>query len=104
MATLPLVQNDSPPYTPRAMAASILVADDEPASREALYDALTDQGYEVTAVESGTAALEALNSADFDLLVNQVSVDEQLASTINLDWIVGLGGLETCAEQKDKTT
>jgi two-component system response regulator PilR (NtrC family) len=54
------------------MAASILVADDEPASREALYDALTDQGYEVTAVDNGIAALEALNTADFDLLVSDL--------------------------------
>ena len=72
MATLPFVQRDPPPYTPRAMAASILVADDEPASREALYDALTDQGYEVTAVDNGTAAIEALNAVDFDLLVSDL--------------------------------
>jgi two-component system response regulator PilR (NtrC family) len=54
------------------MAASILVADDEPASREALYDSLTDQGYDVTAVNDGTEALAELHRSDFDLLVSDL--------------------------------
>lgn len=72
MTSPPLVEKRSDAYTPKAMAASILVADDEPASREALYDSLTDQGYDVTAVNDGTEALAELHRSNFDLLVSDL--------------------------------
>jgi DNA-binding NtrC family response regulator len=55
-------------------AVTILVADDEPASRDSLYDVLSDTGYQVTAVSSGEEALEALKSSDFDLVITDLKM------------------------------
>ncbi|RMF23392.1 MAG: sigma-54-dependent Fis family transcriptional regulator [Deltaproteobacteria bacterium] len=54
------------------MAASILVVDDEPASRESLSDVLTEEGYQVAAAASGEEALEAIDSAEFDLVITDL--------------------------------
>ena len=53
------------------MAQRILVVDDEPMVRALIARALTDEGYEVTAVANGQAALEAAREAEieFDLIV-----------------------------------
>ena len=44
-----------------------MVVDDEPNIRASLEEMLTGDGYLVTAVESGEAALEAVDSETFDL-------------------------------------
>jgi CheY-like chemotaxis protein len=56
---------------PRPRAQRILVVDDEPMVRALIARALTDEGYEVTAVANGQAALEVARGAqiEFDLIV-----------------------------------
>src|ERR671917_1274242 len=49
---------------------SILLVEDAPAVREALTDTLEESGYSVTAVESGSEALIALQQGSFDLLLS----------------------------------
>jgi DNA-binding NtrC family response regulator len=51
---------------------NILVADDEEAVRESLAEVLREEGYEVTAVADGSAAIEALHQQDFDLVVSDI--------------------------------
>ncbi len=51
------------------VAASILVADDDPRNRELLQDVLAELGYSVTAVEDGEAALREVARGDHDLLL-----------------------------------
>ena len=53
---------------------SVLLADDEPISREFLQEALAALGLRVTAVEDGQAALEALARQDFDLVVTDLKM------------------------------
>ena len=48
--------------------ARILIAEDEEAVREFVRRALSHQGHEVTAVNDGTRALEALGAGHYDLL------------------------------------
>jgi two-component system response regulator PilR (NtrC family) len=50
----------------------VLVADDEPLVRESLADVLREEGYQVTAVADGTAALEALERQDFDFVLSDL--------------------------------
>lgn len=52
--------------------AKILVAEDEPAVREFVSRALQQGGHEVTAVEDGLAALQALGDKTFDLLLTDI--------------------------------
>jgi len=47
----------------------ILVAEDEPLIRQLNTEALTGSGYEVDAVEDGSAAWQALNLNSYDLLI-----------------------------------
>jgi adenylate cyclase len=54
------------------MSARILVVDDQPYNRTLLTDLLGLDQYLVTAVESGEAALAALNSQPFDLVLLDV--------------------------------
>jgi DNA-binding NtrC family response regulator len=54
------------------MSASILVVDDERASRESLVDVLTDEGYEVVAAANGEEALKAIESSEFDLVITDL--------------------------------
>ncbi|MEO1192556.1 MAG: response regulator transcription factor [Pseudomonadota bacterium] len=51
------------------MSARILVAEDEPLILESLTFLFTQEGYDLTAVENGTAALEAVSEEMPDLLV-----------------------------------
>jgi DNA-binding NtrC family response regulator len=53
-------------------AVTILVVDDDPASRDSLHDVLVDAGYQVTAVSSGEEGLEAIKTADYDLVVTDL--------------------------------
>jgi two-component system nitrogen regulation response regulator NtrX len=61
---------------------SILVVDDEAGVRQSLAGILGDEGYLVDAVESGEAALSALDGRRYELMLLDV-------------WLPGLDGLET---------
>ena len=69
------------------MAHSILIVDDEPGIRQSLAGVLEDEGFNVAAVASGEACLEAL--------------EQRLFSCVLLDvWMPGMDGLETLARVK----
>ena len=52
--------------------ARILVAEDDNAVQTFVSRALTHRGHEVTAVDDGTKALEALGQDHFDLLITDI--------------------------------
>jgi two-component system response regulator PilR (NtrC family) len=54
------------------MHPSILVVDDEAASRESLADVLTDEGYQVGVACDGAAAVELLENNDFELVITDL--------------------------------
>ena len=54
----------------------ILVAEDEEAMRAYLARALENAGYDVVAVDRGTAALPLLESQHFDLLLSDIVMPE----------------------------
>ncbi|MFN4039371.1 MAG: cell cycle two-component system response regulator CpdR [Erythrobacter sp.] len=58
------------------VAPRILLAEDEEAMRTYLARALTNAGYEVSAVDSGVAAVPLLENGDFDLLVSDIVMPE----------------------------
>ena len=62
--------------TPRAVAPKghVLAVDDCPTTRELLRASLEHFGYEVQAVDSGWAALEAVEHADFDAVILDVEM------------------------------
>ena len=62
----------------------ILVVDDEPAIRQSLGGVLEDEGYTVSAVESGESCLAALPGAGFELVLLDI-------------WLPGVDGLEVLA-------
>jgi two-component system nitrogen regulation response regulator NtrX len=64
------------------LSQSVLVVDDEAGVRSSLSGILGDEGYEVEAVESGEACLEALRARRFDVALLDV-------------WLPGPDGLET---------
>ena len=55
-----------------ATKGAILVAEDETAIRESLTEVLRDEGYAVTAVPDGAAALSALDGQEFDLVISDL--------------------------------
>jgi two-component system, cell cycle response regulator CpdR len=57
-------------------APRILLAEDEEAMRTYLARALTNAGYQVSAVDCGTAALPLLRTGEFDLLVSDIVMPE----------------------------
>jgi len=59
----------------------ILIVDDEPNVRSSLTSVLTDEGHAVEAVDSGEAALESLQSGDYDVVLLDI-------------WLPGIDGLE----------
>jgi two-component system, NtrC family, nitrogen regulation response regulator NtrX len=61
---------------------SVLVVDDEAGIRQSLTHVLEDEGYRVTAVESGEACLDFLAKGSCDVLLLDV-------------WLPGMDGLET---------
>ena len=73
------------------MTTHILVVDDEARIREVLEYALAKEGYRVTSVETGAAALEAVAKGGVDLVVLDVMLPE-------------IDGLEVCRKirQTDK--
>jgi two-component system nitrogen regulation response regulator NtrX len=62
----------------------ILVVDDEPDIRQSLSGVLEDEGYAVSAVESGEACLAALPGGEFELVFLDI-------------WLPGLDGMEVLA-------
>lgn len=82
----------------------ILLAEDEQVMREYLARALERSGYEVVAVDSGTAAAPLLEAERFDLLLTDIIMPEmdgiQLAQycnmvspTTNVIFITGFSGV-----------
>jgi len=65
----------------------ILVVDDEPRNRELLHDLLAVNGYDVIDAENGIAALKAVDSQEFDVILLDVKMP-------------GLDGLEVCRRLK----
>jgi len=59
-----------------AMRGSVLVVDDEVASRESLADVLTDEGYDVTRAVDGKEASALLQTAEFDLVLTDLRMPE----------------------------
>jgi two-component system response regulator PilR (NtrC family) len=51
---------------------AILVAEDENTIRESLSEVLRDEGYEVTAVGDGDAAIRALDTQEFDCVISDL--------------------------------
>ena len=62
--------------TSAAAAARILIVDDEPAVAKSLCDTLGSEGYETVGCNSSQAALEALDSTSFDLLLTDLKMPE----------------------------
>ncbi|HEY6964897.1 MAG TPA: response regulator [Erythrobacter sp.] len=54
----------------------ILLAEDEEAMRAYLERALTNAGYEVSAVDRGTDAVPLLQTGDYDLLLSDIVMPE----------------------------
>ena len=52
--------------------ATILLAEDDPAVREFVRRALAHSGHDVTAVDDGLGAVEALSANSFDLLITDI--------------------------------
>ncbi|HLK32161.1 MAG TPA: sigma-54 dependent transcriptional regulator [Terriglobales bacterium] len=61
---------------------NILIVDDEAGIRQSLKGVLEDEGYKVTAVESGESCLESLRRRSFDVILLDI-------------WLPGKDGLET---------
>jgi CheY-like chemotaxis protein len=70
------------------LAASILVVEDDAASRQSISDALSAAGYRVRSVATRSGALEAIASAPADAIV----LDVQLPDGNGLDIIERLRG------------
>lgn len=60
----------------KTAAPRILLAEDEEAMRTYLARALTNAGYEVSAVSRGSDALPLLEDGNFDLLVSDIVMPE----------------------------
>ena len=71
----------------------ILLAEDEEAMRTYLARALQNAGYEVVAVDRGTAALPLLEREDFDLLLSDIVMPE----------MDGIELAQRCAELSPRT-
>ena len=82
----------------------ILLAEDEQVMREYLARALERSGYEVVAVNSGTAAAPLLEAERFDLLLTDIIMPEMdgiqlaqycnmLSPTTNVIFITGFSGV-----------
>lgn len=62
------------PHPAASDSARILVAEDDPATRELLTSLLEELGYHVTAVPDGITALAAVQEAPFDLILSDVGM------------------------------
>jgi two-component system cell cycle response regulator CpdR len=72
------------------MATRILVAEDDKAVREFIGRALDHAGHEVSSVNDGLAALEALRANCYDLLVSDIMMPRldgvSLALKVSKEW------------------
>ena len=66
--------------------SKILVIDDERSVRELIYDVLTIEGYLVTTVEDGVAALSKLQEDSYDLLITDLVMPNMGGEEL-LDWV-----------------
>jgi len=66
--------------------SKILVIDDEKSVRELIYDVLTIEGYLVTTVEDGVAALSKLQEDSYDLLITDLVMPNMGGEEL-LDWV-----------------
>jgi DNA-binding NtrC family response regulator len=67
------VSYDPPmPAVEARIKGTILVAEDEPGVRASVLEVLRDEGYAVTAVPDGSAALAALDGGEFDLVLSDI--------------------------------
>jgi two-component system cell cycle response regulator CpdR len=79
--------------TKRPVMIRILLAEDEEAMRTYLARALQNAGYDVVAVDRGTAALPLLIEGDFDLLLSDIVMPE----------MDGIELAQRCAEVSPRT-
>lgn len=70
------------------MAIKILIADDDPSLRRVIQFKLKQKGFDVTAVQDGLQAYEALKAARFDLLLSDMKMP-------------GLDGIELLEKSKE---
>jgi diguanylate cyclase (GGDEF)-like protein len=63
---------ETPAEEPKKARPSILVAEDEETLRLVISEVLRDEGYEVTAVESGERALEAFSERPYPVVVTDI--------------------------------
>ena len=68
---------------------SVLVVDDEAGIRQSLADVLQDEGYRVTAVESGEECLSYLGKEKTDVVLLDI-------------WLPGIDGIETLARIRER--
>ena len=76
----------APPSQSAALAARILIIDDEPSIRESLETLLTLEGFQVTLTPDGPQGIEALSHGDFDLLL----LDLALPGESGIDLLPGI--------------
>jgi DNA-binding response OmpR family regulator len=91
------------------MKTNILIVDDEPVARQSLGDILQLEGYAVTAVASGEAAVEYLRNYAVDLMIvdlkmpgmsglDLVQVANQLAPDAQIILLTAYGSMESAVE------
>lgn len=91
------------------MKTNILIVDDEPVARQSLGDILQLEGYAVTAVASGEAAVEHLRNYAVDLMIvdlkmpgmsglDLVQVANQLAPDAQIILLTAYGSMESAVE------
>jgi DNA-binding response OmpR family regulator len=91
------------------MKTNILIVDDEPVARQSLGDILQLEGYAVTALASGEAAVEHLRNYAVDLMIvdlkmpgmsglDLVQVASQLAPDAQIILLTAYGSMESAVE------
>ncbi len=91
------------------MKTNLLVVDDEPIARQSLSDILRLEGYAVTAVASGEAAVEHLRNYAVDLMIvdlkmpgmsglDLIQVASQLAPDAQIILLTAYGSMESAVE------
>ncbi|MHB8880217.1 MAG: sigma-54-dependent transcriptional regulator [Thermodesulfovibrionales bacterium] len=71
------------------MASRILIAEDEEITLNNILDTLQDEGYDVTAAQNGSEALQKLEQGHFDVLITDIKMP-------------GMSGIELLAQTKEK--
>jgi len=72
---------------------SVLLVDDSPHMLDVLYEILVERGYDIISALSGEAAIEALSSCHFDLVITD----------LNMGQVSGLDVLKKAKEVCPKT-